>query len=257
LALPTVDNHALYDSETGICIHLKLNGIFSYFTTQAMTLDKVENWDTFPIVFITPDGDAWDPHTLHYADNEAAMIDTNGLIVEYGIQSPHTLFSEAKLSKLYGKEVAWSRFNDVVNAVYTSNERSHGCPLIADEVVKPDAPQICVQLASLGGSYKPHCFATQVTENAHVSHAAMAFGSVSKDDKVCEIFEARVLEMLANAFATIQAVSAGRSKGVSAEHLSKVWCIPHDDAACTLGVMTQSLCHNPDSSLSRNVGTND
>jgi hypothetical protein len=129
--------------------------------------------------------------------------------------------------------------------------------LTADEVAKLDAPQMCVQLASLGGSYKPHCFATQVTENAHVSHAAMAFGSVSKDDGACEIFEARVLEMLATAFATIQAVSAGKSKGVSAEHLSKVWCIPHDDAACTLDVTTQSLCHDLDSSLSRNVGTND
>jgi hypothetical protein len=85
LALPTVDNHAIYDSETGMRIHLKLNGIFYYFTTQALTLDKVENWDTFPIVFITLDGDAWDPHTLHYADNEAAMLDANGLIVEHGI----------------------------------------------------------------------------------------------------------------------------------------------------------------------------
>ncbi len=68
-----------------MCIHLKLNGIFSYFTTQALTLDKVENWDTFPIVFITPDGDDWDPHTSHHADNEAAILDTNGLIVEHGI----------------------------------------------------------------------------------------------------------------------------------------------------------------------------
>ncbi len=113
--------------------------------------------------------------------------------------------------------------------------------MTADEVVKLDAPQICVQLASLGGSYKPHCFATQVTKNAHVSHAAMAFGSVSKDDNACEIFEARVSEMLATAFATIQAVFARRSKGVSAEHLSKVWCIPHDDAAHALGVRGQSL----------------
>ncbi len=79
-------------------IHLKLNGIFSYFTTLALTLDEVENWDTFPIVFITLDGDAWDPQTLHYADNEATMLDTNGLIIEHGIRPPHTLFSEAKLS---------------------------------------------------------------------------------------------------------------------------------------------------------------
>jgi hypothetical protein len=94
-------------------------------------------------------------------------------------------------------------------------------------------------------------------QHAHVSHAAMVFGSVSKDDDTCEIFEARVSEVFAMTFATIQAVSVGRSKGVSAEHLAKVWCIPHDDAACTLGVMTQSLRHDPDSSLSRNVGTND
>jgi hypothetical protein len=33
LASPTVDNHAIYDSETGMRIHLKLNGIFSFFTT--------------------------------------------------------------------------------------------------------------------------------------------------------------------------------------------------------------------------------
>ncbi len=63
--------------------------------------------------------------------------------------------------------------------------------------------------------------------------------------------------MLATAFAMIQAVSVGRLKGVSAEHLSEVWCIPHDDAARTLGVTTQSLCHHLDLSLSRNVGTND
>ena len=66
-------------------IHLKLNGIFSYFRTQALTLDEVENWDTFPIVIITPDGEAWDPHTSYYADNEADMLDTNGLIIEHGI----------------------------------------------------------------------------------------------------------------------------------------------------------------------------
>ncbi len=85
MALPTVNNHAIYDSETGMSIHLKLNGIFSYFPTQALTLEEVKNWDTFPIVFITLDGDAWDPHTSHYADNEEAMLDTNGLIVEHGI----------------------------------------------------------------------------------------------------------------------------------------------------------------------------
>jgi hypothetical protein len=33
MASPTVDNHAIYDLETGMHIHFKLNGIFSYFPT--------------------------------------------------------------------------------------------------------------------------------------------------------------------------------------------------------------------------------
>jgi hypothetical protein len=33
LDLPTADNYSIYDSETGMHIHLKLNGIFSYFPT--------------------------------------------------------------------------------------------------------------------------------------------------------------------------------------------------------------------------------
>ncbi len=119
------------------------------------------------------------------------------------------------------------------------------------------AQKICVQLASLGMNYELHCFATQVTDNARVSHAGMTFDSVSMDNNACNIFETKLSEVLATGFATIHAVSAGRSKGVSAEHLAKVWCIPHDDAARTLGVTTQSLCHDTDSSLSRNVGTND
>ncbi len=43
LALPTVDNHSIYDSETKMLIHLKLKGIFSYFPTRALTLDEIDN----------------------------------------------------------------------------------------------------------------------------------------------------------------------------------------------------------------------
>ncbi len=81
-----------------MCIHLKLNEIISFFLTQALALEEIKKLDTFPIVFLTPDGDAWNPYTSYYADKKEAMLDTNGLIDEHGIQPPHTLFSEAKLS---------------------------------------------------------------------------------------------------------------------------------------------------------------
>jgi hypothetical protein len=76
---------------------------------------------------------------------------------------------------------------------------------------------------------------------------------VSIDDTACDIFMENASVMLTTAFATIAAVPAGRSKGVNAEHLAKVWCIPHDDAAWTIQVTSQLLCHNLDLSLSRNV----
>ena len=74
------------------------------------------------------------------------------------------------------------------------------------------------------------------------------------DDHSCEIFESTATALLAMAFATIGAVSAGTLKGVNAEHLAKVWSIPHDDAVLTPMVTTQSLRHDPDLSLSGNVG---
>ncbi len=61
VANPLVDNHVIVDSETGMRIHLSLNGIFSSFPTRALTLKEIEDWNTYPIVFITPDSIAWDP----------------------------------------------------------------------------------------------------------------------------------------------------------------------------------------------------
>jgi hypothetical protein len=78
-------------------------------TTRALLLDEIKNWENSPIVFVTPDGDTWDPHTLHYAENEAAILDTNGLIVERDMQQPHLLFTEADIGQTYGNPIAWEQ----------------------------------------------------------------------------------------------------------------------------------------------------
>jgi hypothetical protein len=135
-ALPMIDNHVIYDSDTRLRIHLALNGIFSFFRTQALTLEEMENWENYPIVFITPGGDAWDPNTSHSAENEAAMLDSNVLIIEHDTRPPQVLFMEVDLGKLYGKPVGWDEFNDAIDLVYTSDSTSLGCPLTEAEVVK-------------------------------------------------------------------------------------------------------------------------
>ena len=63
-------------------IHLQLNGTFSYFPTRPLTLEEQENWDEFPIVYLTPDGDQWDPQATHYTDAETSMLDNSGELVD-------------------------------------------------------------------------------------------------------------------------------------------------------------------------------
>jgi hypothetical protein len=72
-------------------------------------------------------------------------------------------------------------------------------------------------------------------EQAHISHALMAMGSVSIDKSTCKIFEG-LESTFHEAFASLAAVTAGCSGGVTAEYLSKIFCIPHNDAARTLSV---------------------
>ena len=89
-------------------------------------MEEMENWENYPIVFITLDGNAWDPNTSHFAENEAAMLDSNGLIIEHNTRLPHVLFTEADLGKLYGKTVGCDKFNNAINLVYTSDSISQG-----------------------------------------------------------------------------------------------------------------------------------
>ncbi len=108
-----------------------------------------------------------------------------------------------------------------------------------DEVAKLNHDGIHAELASIDISYESRMFAAAISERAHMSHVSIALGSVSIDDTACGIFMKNASAMLTTASATIAAVSAGRSKGVNAEHLAKVGCIPHDEAAWTIQVTSQ------------------
>ena len=57
--------------------------------------------------------------------------------------------------------------------------------------------------------------------------------------------------------ALVMAAHEERSKGVSKEHLSKVWRISVDEAAKTLEQTTQERVHTTDPKISKNYGTND
>ena len=82
LKAPTVTNHSIIDSDSGMHIHLDLNGIFSYFPTRQLTIDEMEYWESYNIVYLTPDADRWNPNTSDYSEQETAMLDADGYIID-------------------------------------------------------------------------------------------------------------------------------------------------------------------------------
>ncbi len=113
----SIDNHCVYDPESGLRIHLQLNGIFSYFSTRPLTVDEQMHWEDYDVVFLTPDGAMWDPHSLHYAEEEAAMVDADGAIVQRSPCPTHHLLTAADVNDMYAdSQVSWDAILAQVDA---------------------------------------------------------------------------------------------------------------------------------------------
>ena len=250
------NNHTIFDDETGMRIHLQLNGTFSYFPTRSLTLDEQLNWDDYPVVYLTPDSTQWDPHATHYADAEAAMIDNCGDIVDRST-TRKILFDEADIATMYAEPSTWDAYEEAMKATMKHDDYQFSQrPLLDDD----DEDRlyhdgIRAQLAGLVAN-EPTLFEASITNRATISHLSMALGSTTIDDSACEVFESRTYNELLS-MADVSAISAGRSQGVTPEHIAKIWRIPFDDAVKTLEATTQLIKKNPESSLSRNADTND
>jgi hypothetical protein len=171
--------------------------------------------------------------------------------------TPVNAFTDAHLGELCTLPATWDQYNDQVNLILSADDPFCGTVLTDNEVALLNNNGICAQLSSLHIAHNPVLFASSITEYTHASHPAMVMGSTTIDDSGCELFLESASSQFKSAFSTLSAVTAGRSWDVSAEHLAKVWMIPHNEAACTLQVTSQHLHTDIDSSLSRNIGTND
>jgi hypothetical protein len=225
--LPTIDNYSIHDSRTRMRIHLQLQGIFSVFPTPPLSLEESENWENYPVIFIIPNGNSWDLHSTHYVEEEAAMVDHYGVLVECSMQPRSEILDNMDVGEVYGSPVSWDCFDEVVFH-FPYEDPVYGYAFDADKVAWLDLDGIQAQLALLD----IRIFTVGLMERAHISHASMAMGYLSINDSPCEIFEGLELT-LCDTFVSLAAVTAGCSGGVSAEHLSKIFCIPHDDAART------------------------
>ena len=60
---------------TDIRIRMKLDGIFLYFPTRKLTMNKLKNYEYIETVHLSLDASQWDPYNEEYADAEDRFLD--------------------------------------------------------------------------------------------------------------------------------------------------------------------------------------
>ena len=69
------------DDDTELHIPMKLDGVFSYFQTCALTHEEIENCEDMQAMNLTPDAVQWNPYDEDFAVTEGRYLDFRGDLV--------------------------------------------------------------------------------------------------------------------------------------------------------------------------------
>ena len=284
---PDVRDHSIWFPAAQFRIPLGLWGVFSYFPTRKPTWNELQETEE-NVLFLTPDGHTWDPHSDAYARNEESMLDWEGDMVqpkdrlrilvedlpeEDAATTAASLISSLEAAKIdatissvepigespdYAGCIGAVREADTVHAVLGSIASSLD-PLVFHEALL-EAQNVAKFATSIG--------ATTVTAGAEEEWQRESDGDFEmKMDEAADddgppsddITDLHLEgdEELMDYFAAGSTTSSRPKKGVSAEYLSKIWRIDLKDAKRTLDATTQLLKRSENATLSRNYTTSD
>ena len=204
---PTFEDHSIYDSVTKLQIPLKLDGIFSYFSTRALTLQEMGNCDQIEHVFLSPDAETWDPYTQTYSLNEERIVD-DGVGIVYPPPKPRNVYDPMEVGELYAtqyddtilhdnktynmfgmlKEAVVTAYDKIVDAVISSSAAVLDLSLSVERSVVSD--QIRAQVASISSVLDPELFVDRLNERAAQSKFAAAVFSTNANPQECDMFSA-------------------------------------------------------------------
>ena len=264
---PTKEEHSIFDPTTELRIPLQLDGIFSCFTTRALTKEEQLNIPWFKehnrVVQLCPKVPIWNPNDSYYAEREASYLDCDGNIIEPLIESREkiSLIEEAEISSLYSKlpicnvdakdELIDNACNSIPVIGSVSATREEKLCHLGDD-------PIAAMIASVDPLLNEEEFQQRFSDVQLDTAVGLAAGCMNPSEFDDDDFIFTKLgHTLDVAAATLSAVVAGRPEGVSAEALSKCWRISHADATRTLETTTQLIQHDVNGTLSRNFGTSD
>ena len=228
---PDNDDHSIVFPDEGVRIPLKLDGIFSYFNTRKPSLEEIDNCDK---IFITPDGDIWNPYSKHFSENEDSMLDYQGnLIVPQREQHKIMEFADPLVLDMEVFEIA--------------------CRKIAEEAFNSESVNREIDEKSCQCSRSS--FEEAMENELEKSKFKMSIGSTTITGYELELFyeEDNINDSIFENHSTI----GGKPSTVSADFLSKIWNIDVDLAKKALSQNTHLYRRNVNNDLSRHFNTND
>ena len=263
---PDVDNHAIQHAESGLFIHLKLNGVFSYFDCRRISDDEMRDWSGCNVVHASPAVASWDPYNKMYAEEEEMFVDAHGYfrLPESPVRREHSrLLDDEDLSNhrwehaAYASAVTKDEYDNTIDAAFaetsTMKEADPGVDGCLLEAVDDDLMR---QVQACEGTLNENELA-EALENLNLATSyAISAGStaVLEDD---ELFVNDLRGIVDDAEATFSALATS-PKGVTAERLAKLWRISEEDAHRTIETTTQLGRYSADrESLTRENPTDD
>ena len=81
---PTEHDHSLFFKDEDVRIPLELRNTISYIPSRIPTQDELQVMNTpdIKLLLLTPDSPSWNPHNSNYTDQEKAMTDSFGNILQ-------------------------------------------------------------------------------------------------------------------------------------------------------------------------------
>ena len=186
---PTQEHHSVYDSETKLRIHLKLNGVFSYFWCIKLTHDEIDKWEEHNVVFLTQDAESWNPNNEYCAEVDDGMLDVDGDITMRAAREKNELISAADISSLYDDSITWDCYKTIVDEQLGLSCVDEGSNFSDDDTYRLNADPIFANICDVSSALESETFLAAANGNMKQSKIAMALGGVTKDDFSLELFE--------------------------------------------------------------------
>ena len=267
---PDLSTHTIFDPRTKMRIHLKLNGIFSYFKCRAIAPREFEDWSDYPVVYASPKGREWDPYDGVYAEEEACFLNHRGELRNDRLPSmrerPHLIEVDEDLSwhagniqATYMQATTIQEYDEMIEHNFCSTQ------VMNDGTPEEDSRYLGVMddhIARTVGAIDSCLLEDELADALESLDIATAYGVAAGstdtagsdfNDLFINDFEA----ILSAAAGTFSALASGDPAGISADRLSKIWRISEEDAQQTIEQTTQLGRNTANTSLSREFPTND